>query len=1115
MADLLQDKKFSDFSEISSTQDKTIYFVGYEENGNNIKISDTNLLSGLERIEEVDDIIKFHINDDSIHKTDDDVNNLISISNQVKTINADTTNLNENEVKNSDYFIIYSTSNLYLDTLVENVQEDCFVYCDVINKSDSTISIYNSSISTSKSIYNLKTNEILSAKISKIIDEENQTTLYKINVLEKEDVTMVNLLSSTTPKNEYRDGNVYYSYKNSNKTLAIEYDVSNMSSSSFFRWQVGNANFTDSSFYEISNNRIVNAIYSGGTATTRAILSGNSFDITAPSVTINGKNIIEPINSISTIQSNLTTHVNNGEIHKNTDQIKEIINESKQIKSLDVSSTNINTNDVENGDSFIIRTTSNLYLDTLLSNVQEDCFVYCDVINKSDSTISIYNSSISTENSIYKVKTNQVFSAKISKIIDGENILYKINVLEKEDTLMTDMLSSSVPKNELKHGNVYYAYKNINSSQSIEYDVANMASGSFFRWQVGDTNFVNSSFFEVSNNRIVQAIYSGGVSNTKFILSNNVLDITAQQVNINGNNIIDPINSISTIQSKLTSHVENSDIHKNEEQIKEIINETNQIKTIDASTTNINETEVHNGDSFIIRTTSNLYLDTLLTNVQKDCFVYCDVINKTNSPISIYNSSISTSEPIYTLEQNSVFSTKVSKIIDESIYKIDILEKGKSAYEIWLDAGNSGTESDFLTSLKGDKGDKGESGENGKNAYQYASEAGYGGTEKDFSKALLDSSIIVANYDYDKMMNWARAVCFSKTPYPEEFLIAEEATTEAEWRSLAPNSFAINGEDQEVYVEYHPKSEGGKIPWQMSPVAQRYYLVTKKSYAANAGWMCRGVYNFIWNLDSSVGALHLNALDLDLIKFWFVYIPNATYCDTLYNCIFGKNASVVIVAPNFTGANAGIILDTQDKISGVSTKHYIRCYLPSLNTSCSVAPYHRAIASGIIFTLGSLPDVTSNTTKPTIRMGIDPDLVASTAEDGTMTFTDENLQTAVDNATAKGWTVAFNVTPYPETTTTTGTETSETDTSADPSIIDAPSAYSVLSDSTSLSTTELWYHCELNEYGNYLNSDGARVSITSAKGFFGGADDGSWFKATSENEAANNWNLTYSPLSLQ
>lgn len=38
---------------------------------------------------------------------------------------------------------------------------------------------------------------------------------------------------------------------------------------------------------------------------------------------------------------------------------------------------------------------------------------------------------------------------------------------------------------------------------------------------------------------------------------------------------------------------------------------------------------------------------------------------------------------------------------------------GKSAYDIWLDEGNSGSESDFLNSLKGEKGDKGEPGANG------------------------------------------------------------------------------------------------------------------------------------------------------------------------------------------------------------------------------------------------------------------------------------------------------------------------------------------------------------------------------------------------------------------
>lgn len=38
---------------------------------------------------------------------------------------------------------------------------------------------------------------------------------------------------------------------------------------------------------------------------------------------------------------------------------------------------------------------------------------------------------------------------------------------------------------------------------------------------------------------------------------------------------------------------------------------------------------------------------------------------------------------------------------------------GKSAYQIWLDAGNTGTEEEYLASLKGDKGDKGDTGDTG------------------------------------------------------------------------------------------------------------------------------------------------------------------------------------------------------------------------------------------------------------------------------------------------------------------------------------------------------------------------------------------------------------------
>ena len=40
-------------------------------------------------------------------------------------------------------------------------------------------------------------------------------------------------------------------------------------------------------------------------------------------------------------------------------------------------------------------------------------------------------------------------------------------------------------------------------------------------------------------------------------------------------------------------------------------------------------------------------------------------------------------------------------------------ENGKSAYQIWLDAGNTGTEEYYLNSLKGEKGDKGDTGSTG------------------------------------------------------------------------------------------------------------------------------------------------------------------------------------------------------------------------------------------------------------------------------------------------------------------------------------------------------------------------------------------------------------------
>ena len=79
---------------------------------------------------------------------------------------------------------------------------------------------------------------------------------------------------------------------------------------------------------------------------------------------------------------------------------------------------------------------------------------------------------------------------------------------------------------------------------------------------------------------------------------------------------------------------------------------------------------------------------------------------------------------------------------------------GKSAYESWLDAGNTGTEEDFINSLKGEKGDigptgakgekgdigptgaNGKDGKDGKSAYEIWLEAGNTGTEEDFLNSL-------------------------------------------------------------------------------------------------------------------------------------------------------------------------------------------------------------------------------------------------------------------------------------------------------------------------------------------------------------------------------------------
>jgi hypothetical protein len=63
-------------------------------------------------------------------------------------------------------------------------------------------------------------------------------------------------------------------------------------------------------------------------------------------------------------------------------------------------------------------------------------------------------------------------------------------------------------------------------------------------------------------------------------------------------------------------------------------------------------------------------------------------------------------------------------------------QQGESAYQIWINQGNSGTEQDFIESLKGTDGQNGTNGTNGESAYQVWLSLGNTGTEQDFIESL-------------------------------------------------------------------------------------------------------------------------------------------------------------------------------------------------------------------------------------------------------------------------------------------------------------------------------------------------------------------------------------------
>lgn len=83
-----------------------------------------------------------------------------------------------------------------------------------------------------------------------------------------------------------------------------------------------------------------------------------------------------------------------------------------------------------------------------------------------------------------------------------------------------------------------------------------------------------------------------------------------------------------------------------------------------------------------------------------------------------------------------IINTEYEISVEQVGSKGDTGDNGLSAYQVWLNLGNIGTEQDFINSLTGPKGDDGDNGSNGLSAYQVWLNLGNLGTEQDFINSL-------------------------------------------------------------------------------------------------------------------------------------------------------------------------------------------------------------------------------------------------------------------------------------------------------------------------------------------------------------------------------------------
>ena len=119
---------------------------------------------------------------------------------------------------------------------------------------------------------------------------------------------------------------------------------------------------------------------------------------------------------------------------------------------------------------------------------------------------------------------------------------------------------------------------------------------------------------------------------------------------------------------------------------------------------------------------------------------------------------------------------------------------GKSAYQVWLDEGNTGTEAEYLESLKGKDGEQGPAGakgDDGKSAYQLWLEAGNTGSEEDYLNSLKgkdgeDGYTPVKGKDYNDGKDGADALNIKYVMTQYYLSDSKDSPTRGEWLDYQP-----------------------------------------------------------------------------------------------------------------------------------------------------------------------------------------------------------------------------------------------------------------------------------------------------------------------------------------